>query len=101
MKRMCLEKQETSNLLNRPYVEIKAPTSATNGNLTQEQMDKLLASHLTTIFFNGDSYELSTDARQNGYVTYNTTTYKDGQFFVKAIYITISTKSWTMISKAL
>lgn len=79
-------------------VQITAPTTSTNGQLSEEQLATLQANKGAYLMFNDEIYRLQDSQHESGYLVYShigyensTTTYK-----VKCITVTISTRGWVL-----
>jgi len=76
-------------------VEI-TPNSATNGNLTEDQYNTLMASDENYIKLNNEYYTLSDDEHTPGIRSYTHTGWNGNDNQNKSINITKSTKAWTL-----
>lgn len=79
-------------------VEIGAdlPDTATNGTITQEQLDKLKQFEANYIIFKDEIYTPQDKMSDEGYLTYTHVTVEQG---VKTITITLSTKAFVVTEK--
>lgn len=79
-------------------VQITAPTTSTNGQLSEEQLTTLQANKGAYLMFNNEIFRLQDSQHISGYLVYShigydntTATYK-----VKCITITINTRGWVL-----
>lgn len=74
---------------------LNAPTSATQGTLTQEEYDSLVDNDANYINFNNEIYRLADN--RNGYIVYSHVGQDNtDNYFIKCITITISTLGWVL-----
>lgn len=83
-----------------PSVQITAPTTATNGQLTAEQLTLLQSNNNAYILFNNEMYRLQDNAHEAGFMVYSHVGYENTsiKYIVKCITITISTRGWVLTS---
>lgn len=80
------------------FVEITSPSSASNGTLTQEQLDTLTASKNNKIIFDNEIYYCEDVQHDSGFLVYaHVGRDSTGNTFVKSIGITISTLGWVKV----
>lgn len=80
------------------FVEITSPSSASNGTLTQEQLDTLTASKNNKIIFDNEVYYCEDVQHDSGFLVYaHVGRDSAGNTFVKSIGITISTRGWVKV----
>ena len=77
-------------------VSITAPAEATQGTLTQEQLDKLQESDANYIMFNNEMYYLGDKGHIEGYLGYTHNGYDNNRGWQKTITITLSTRAWVL-----
>lgn len=77
-------------------LNISAPTGATNGTFTTAEFNALQASDGVSIMFNHEKYYLNDNGHIAGYKTYTHVGYENNMTIIKAITVTISTKSWVL-----
>lgn len=79
------------------FIEINAPSTSTNGQLSEEQLSKLQSYKQYPIMFNNEIYYNNDVQTSAGYLVY-THTGEDinHKFFIKCITITISTRGWVL-----
>lgn len=75
---------------------ISAPAAATNGTFTTAEFNALQASDGVSIMFNHEKYYLNDNGHIAGYKTYTHVGYENNMTIIKAITVTISTKSWVL-----
>lgn len=82
-------------------VQITAPTTSTNGQLTEEQLNTLQANKGAYLMFNNEIFRLQDSQHVSGYLVYShigydntTSTYK-----IKCITVTISTRGWVLTER--
>lgn len=81
------------------FVEITSPSSASNGTLTQEQLDTLTASKNNKIIFDNEIYYCEDVQHDSGFLVYaHVGRDSAGNTFVKSIGITISTRGWVKVN---
>ena len=81
-------------------VTIIAPTSATSGRITSEDLETLQANTLSCIVFENEIYSLQDNQAEEGYLVYSHVGYNSlNKFLVKCITITISTLGWVLNTK--
>lgn len=82
---------------NIVYVTINAPETATQGTLTENEVNLLLSANENYIIFANEVYKLQDKQVNSGYLVY-THTGKDSmnQFYIKCITITVSTFGWVL-----
>ena len=78
-------------------VTISAPTTATQGTLTEEQLTTLQASDNNYIIFNNEIYRLADKQYTAGILSYTHTGWNGTAMLDKSINITVSTRSWTLV----
>lgn len=71
---------------------------ATNGTLTEEQLNILTSSEDSYILLSNEKYYLSDKEHVAGYLTYSHVGYENSMFILKSITITINTKGWVLTS---
>lgn len=79
-------------------VTLTDPDTATNGNLTQEQLLKLQSNKANYIIFANKKYELKTERIQGDSMSYGYNDYLNNRCIQEVITITISTLSWVLNS---
>ena len=77
-------------------VTINQPSTATNGILTQEQINKLQANDLNYIIFNNEIYSLNDKTHTADTLTYSHVGFENGKHLLKTISITVSTRAWVL-----
>lgn len=78
-------------------VVITAPTTATNGTITADQLATLQANDNNYIFLNNEIYRLDDKQLTEGFLIYSHTGQDNSQtVLIKEISITISTLAWTL-----
>lgn len=77
-------------------MNITAPSGATAGNLTDEQMTILQASDSNFIMYDHEKYYLEDKGHIEGYLTYTHAGYENNQMWLKSITVTIATKTWVL-----
>lgn len=80
----------------RKFITIDAPQTATQGTLTEEQLETLQESDDTYILFNNEIYTLNGNGHIAGYLTYTNVEYENGMTTIKNITVTISTRGWVL-----
>lgn len=75
---------------------ISAPAAATNGIFTDAEFNALQMSDNVSIMFNHEKYYLNDNDHIAGYKTYTHVGYENNSTIIKAITVTISTKSWVL-----
>lgn len=78
-------------------VTISAPTAATQGVLTEEQLSTLQANDNNYIVFNNELYRLADKQHTTGILSYTHTGWNGTAMLDKSINITISTRAWTLV----
>lgn len=73
------------------------PETATQGNLTEEQLVILQHSENNYIMFNHEKFYLMDIGHTEGFLTYGHIGVENNVFMIKAISITISTRAWKML----
>lgn len=84
--------------LGNDFIELTAPTSATNGTLTDEQFAKLKENDTNGILFDHEYYKMQTKGHIEGYRTYCCLERENNSLKVKTITITENVKSWVLVS---
>ena len=81
-------------------VPIDLPKGATNGNITQSQLDILQASNLNYIEMVNDKelYYLNDNGHTDGYLTYSHVGIENSKATIKTLTITVSAKSFVIIT---
>lgn len=88
--------------LNATYVSIDdVPTTATNGTLTETQLNTLLTNSNAYILFNNEKYYLMDEGHTEDYYTYTHIGYDNNIQWVKSITITVSTLAWVLNKQAI
>lgn len=88
----------TKKKVGATFVEITSPSSASNGTLTQEQLDTLTASKNNKIIFDNEIYYCEDVQHDSGFLVYaHVGRDSAGNTFVKSIGITISTRGWVKV----
>lgn len=77
-------------------VTINQPSTATNGILTQEQINKLQANDLNYIIFANEIYALNDKTHTADTLTYSHVGFENGKHLLKTISITVSTRAWVL-----
>lgn len=82
-------------------VQITAPTTSTNGQLTVAQLETLQGNRNALLFFNKEVYRLEDEQHTTGYLVYSHIGYENttNKYVVKCITITISTRGWVLTTK--
>lgn len=75
-------------------VELTDPESATQGNLTSEQLEKLQFNKANYILFAGKKYDLRNERSQQDSLSYVYNDYLNSRCIQDVITITVSTRSW-------
>lgn len=78
------------------FIIINQPSTATNGILTQEQINKLQANDLNYIIFNNEIYSLNDKTHKADTLTYSHVGFENGKHLLKTISITVSTRAWVL-----
>ena len=78
------------------FIIINQPSTATNGILTQEQINKLQANDLNYIIFNNEIYSLNDKTHTADTLTYSHVGFENGKHLLKTISITVSTRAWVL-----
>lgn len=86
-----------------PEVHITAPTTATNGQFTEEQMTALQSNLNSYITFNNEVYRFQDNQHSAGYLIYTHIGYENtvNKYLIKCITITINTRGWVLTSYTL
>lgn len=93
---------EEDSDLSFKYVELNVPETATQGTLTQDNVNLLLANNDNYIIFNDEIYRLNDIKETQGYLTYSHIGEDSAHnFFIKCITITLSTLGWVLTTKEL
>lgn len=84
-----------------PEVQINAPTTATNGQLTADQLATLQANKGAYLFFNNEIFRLQDTQHIAGYLIYSHLGYENTTqtYKIKCITITISTRGWVLTER--
>ena len=77
-------------------VVLDVPPTATNGTLTQQQLNILQASNNNYIILDHEVYTIKGSGHLDGYLTYNCNEYENKQSLLKFITIKISTRDWVL-----
>lgn len=82
-------------------VQINAPTTSTNGQLTAEQLATLQANSGAYLMFNNEVYRLQDTQHISGYLVYSHLGYENTtqKYIIKCITITLSTRGWVLTSR--
>lgn len=81
-------------------ITFSAPTTATQGTITSEQLATLQENDQNYIIFNDEIYRLNDKQHESGYLVYSHNGHDTtGCFFQKCITITISTLGWVLESQ--
>ena len=83
-------------------VQISAPTTATNGQLSEEQMSILQANKGAYLLFNSEIFRLQDTQREAGYLVYTHAGYMNttATYSIKCISVQISTRTWVLTEQA-
>lgn len=81
-------------------VTIEAIPTATEGILTDEQLQVLQENDSNYIMFNHEKFYLNDKGHTEGFLTYSHLGYENNNMYAKTITITINTKSWVLKSIA-
>lgn len=79
-------------------VELTEPAGATQGNLTEAQLEKLRFNKANYIVFSGKKYELKNERSQQDSLSYVYNDYINNRCMQEVITITISNRSWVLNS---
>lgn len=82
-------------------VELTTPPEATNGTLTDSNYAKLTAKNSNILILNKELYRLDDKGHEEGFLTYSHIGVTGTTQYVKTFTITISTKAWTLIVRAI
>ena len=93
-----LTKSSTEGLLG--YSIILTPDNATQGTLTQEQVDKLIFNPNTRLELNKELYYLNNNQHTPGVLVYTHNGYENQMEIRKYITVTISTRGWAMVEES-
>lgn len=85
---------ETKVALIPEGVELNEPESATQGNLTNGQLEKLQFNKANYILFSGKKYDLRNERSQQDSLSYVYNDYLNNRCIQDVITITVSTRSW-------
>lgn len=77
-------------------VELNVPNTATNGTLTESQLQILQSNNSNYIILDHEIYTLKGSGHQAGFLTYNCNEYENSTTYLKFITITISTRGWVL-----
>lgn len=81
------------------HITISATEQATQGNLTQEQIDILLESDINYIVLNNELYRLNDKRVESGYLIYSHACHDNTQdWYLKCITITLNNLTWVLNS---
>lgn len=82
-------------------VQITAPTTSTNGQLTAEQMSTLQNNKGAYLMFNNEIYRLQDTQHTAGYLVYTHIGYENTTqvYNIKCITITINTRGWVLTTR--
>lgn len=72
------------------------PAESTQGTLTDDQINYLLANQKAYIMFNHEKYYIQDLGHTEGFITYTHLGFENGVFNLKAITITIETNGWVL-----
>lgn len=82
-------------------ITIEAMPTATEGILTDEQLQVLQENDSNYIMFNHEKFYLNDKGHIEGFLTYSHLGYENNNMYAKTITITVSTKSWILKSIAI
>lgn len=84
--------------IESPKVQITAPTTSTNGQLTAEQLSTLQNNNDAYLMFNNEVYRLQDVQHTTGYLVYSHVGFDNISTItkIKCITITISTRGWVL-----
>lgn len=82
-------------------ITITAPSTSTNGQLTQAQLSGLRSNKSNLLMFNNEVYSLQDDQNDTGYLVYSHLGYDNNTsvYMIKCITITISTRGWVLTTR--
>lgn len=82
-------------------VQINAPSTSTNGQLTKEQLDTLQSNAGAYLMFNNEVYRLQDTQHISGYLVYSHLGFENttSKYMIKCITITVSTRGWVLTSR--
>ena len=87
---------KTNAVKAQDFIIINQPSTATNGILTQEQINKLQANDLNYIIFANEIYALNDKTHTADTLTYSHVGFENGKHLLKTISITVSTRAWVL-----
>lgn len=77
-------------------VELNVPNTATNGTLTESQLQILQSNNSNYIILDHEIYKIGGSGHKAGYLTYNCNEYENSTTYLKFITITINTRGWVL-----
>jgi hypothetical protein len=80
----------------KPSINLNVPSTATQGTLSDTQLQLLLSSNDAYIIFNNEIYTLNGNGHNAGYLTYTNVEYENNMTTIKTITITTSTRGWVL-----
>lgn len=82
-------------------VQITAPTTATNGQLSETQLATLQNNKGAYLMFNNEIYRLQDSQHESGYLVYSHLGYNNTEqiYKIKCITVTISTRGWVLTDR--
>ena len=72
------------------------PETATEGTISQDQLNILQLNDSNFIFYNNEKYYLADKEHQKGFLTYSHMSYENSEMMLKTITITLSTLGWVL-----
>jgi hypothetical protein len=81
---------------NAEFITIDQPITATQGNLTSEQVQMLISNPDAYILFANEVYKLNGKGHNAGYLTYSNIEYENNLTDIKSITISLTTNSWVL-----
>lgn len=82
-------------------VQINAPSTSTNGQLTAEQLQTLQSNAGAYLMFNNEIYRLQDEQHESGYLVYSHLGFENTtqKYVIKCITITVSTRGWVLTTR--
>lgn len=84
-------------------VQITAPSTSTNGQLTAAQLSILQQNKGSYLMFNNEIYRLQDNEHESGYLVYSHIGYDNTEqtYKIKCITITVSTRGWVLTTRSI
>jgi hypothetical protein len=80
------------------YITLNVPQTATQGTITNQELQELQNNENVQIMFNNELYKLNTQGHLAGYITYTCIEYENNVAKIKTITINVNNLSWVLNS---